>query len=59
MMVCSVYACLLIVCYIYLSALDSNDTESTEEGEDFEYQEEKDQGQATQGKPSTCCISES
>jgi hypothetical protein len=42
----------------YLPALDSNDTECTEEGEVFEHQGE-DQGQATQGKPSTCCISES
>jgi hypothetical protein len=25
----------------------------------YEYQEEEDQGQATQGKPSTWCISES
>jgi hypothetical protein len=35
----------------YLSALDSNDTECTEEEEVFEYQGE-DQGQADQGKPS-------
>jgi hypothetical protein len=28
-------------------------------GEVFEYQEEGDQGQANQGEPSTCCISES
>jgi hypothetical protein len=39
-------------------AIDSND-ECAEEGEVFEYQEEGDQGQANQGKPSTCCISES
>jgi hypothetical protein len=32
--------------------LDSNDNECTEEGEVFEYQEEEDQGQAEQGKPS-------
>jgi hypothetical protein len=32
-------------------AIELNE-ECTEEGEDFEYQEEKDQGQATQGKPS-------
>jgi hypothetical protein len=32
--------------------LDSNATECTEEGEVFEYQEEEDQGQANQGKPS-------
>jgi hypothetical protein len=42
----------------YLSALDSNDAECTEEGKVFEYQGE-DQGQADQGKPSTCCVSES
>jgi hypothetical protein len=37
--------------HYYLPALDSNDTECTEEGEVFEYQGE-DQGQADQGKPS-------
>jgi hypothetical protein len=42
---------LLIVCYFFLSALDSNDTESIEEGKVSGYQGE-DQGQATQGKPS-------
>jgi hypothetical protein len=50
---------LAYLCRYYLSALDSNDTESIEEGKVFEYQEEEDQGQATQGKPSTWCISES
>jgi hypothetical protein len=49
---------MLIRCYC-LSALDLNDIESTEEGEVFQYQEEGDQGQANQGKPSICCISES
>jgi hypothetical protein len=39
-------------------AIESND-ECAEEGEVFEYQEEGDQGQATQGKPYICCISES
>jgi hypothetical protein len=48
--VCSVNACMLICCHC-LSALDSNDTKSTEEGKIFEYQEE-DQGQAKKGKPS-------
>jgi hypothetical protein len=52
------YACMLIVCCCLFPAIDSND-ECAEEGEVFEYQEEGDQGQATQGKPSTCCISES
>jgi hypothetical protein len=52
------YACMLIVCVVDFSAIDSND-ECAEEGEVFEYQEEGDQGQANQGKPSTCCISES
>jgi hypothetical protein len=33
-------------------ALDSSDPECTEEREIFEYQEEEDQGQANQGKPS-------
>jgi hypothetical protein len=43
----------MLVCLYryYLPALDSNDTECTEEGGVFEYQEE-DQGQADQGKPS-------
>jgi hypothetical protein len=50
MLVCSVSACMLIWCYC-LSALDLNDTKSTEEGEIFDYQGE-DQGQADQGKPS-------
>jgi hypothetical protein len=39
-------------------AIESND-EYAEEGEIFEYQEEGDKGEANQGKPSTCCISES
>jgi hypothetical protein len=39
-----VYACILIVCY-YFPAIDSNE-ECTEEGEEIEYQEEGDQGQA-------------
>jgi hypothetical protein len=34
-------------------AIESND-DCAEEGEVFEYQEEGDQGQAHQGKPSTC-----
>jgi hypothetical protein len=55
---CLVYAGLLIVCY-FLSAIESNDDECTKEGEVYEYQEEEDQGQANQGKPSTCCIPES
>jgi hypothetical protein len=42
---------MLIGCY-YLSAVDSNNNECTKEGEVFEYQEEEDQGQANQGKPS-------
>jgi hypothetical protein len=48
---CLVYDCLLIACY-FLPAIESNDAECTEEGEVFEYQEEEDQGQANQGKPS-------
>jgi hypothetical protein len=52
--------CLLAYCLLFfLPAIGSNDTECTEEGEVYEYQEEEDQGQANQGKPSTCCISES
>jgi hypothetical protein len=38
-------------------AIESND-DCAEEGEVFEYQEEGDQGQDHQGKPSICCISE-
>jgi hypothetical protein len=43
------HVCLL--CALIFRVIESNE-ECTEEGEDFEYQEEKDQGQATQGKPS-------
>jgi hypothetical protein len=42
--------CLFLV--IFLPAIETNDTECTQEGEVFEYQEEEDQGQANQGKPS-------
>jgi hypothetical protein len=48
----SLYACVLIVCY-YFPVIESSDNECAEEGEVYEYQEEEDQGQATQGKPST------
>jgi hypothetical protein len=41
---------LAYLCRYYLSVLDSNDTESIEEGEVFGYQGE-DQGQAEKGKP--------
>jgi hypothetical protein len=51
------HVCSLCV-VVTFPAIDSND-ECAEEGEVFEYQEEGDQGQANQGKPSTCCISES
>jgi hypothetical protein len=46
------YACLLIVRY-FLPMIELSDIECTEQGEVFEYQEEEDQGQANQGKPST------
>jgi hypothetical protein len=50
---------MLIVCVVvFFSAIESND-DCAEEGKVFEYQEEGDQGQANQGKPYTCCISES
>jgi hypothetical protein len=49
---------LLCVSSFLFLAIESND-DCAEEGEVFEYQEEGDQGQANQGKPSTCCISES
>jgi hypothetical protein len=45
-------ACLYIyLCVIIFSAIESNE-ECTEEGEVYEYQDEEDQGQATQDKPS-------
>jgi hypothetical protein len=43
------HVCLL--CAFIFLALESNE-ECTEEGKIFEYQEEEDQGQANQGKPS-------
>jgi hypothetical protein len=45
----------MLVCLLFailLPAIESNDTECTEEGEVYEYQEEEDQGKANQGKPS-------
>jgi hypothetical protein len=51
------HECLLGVCFISFPAIESNN-DCQEEGEVFEYQEEGDQGQAHQGKPSICCISE-
>jgi hypothetical protein len=44
--------CLFAYGLLLLPAIESNDTECTEEGEVYEYQEEEDQGQANQGKPS-------
>jgi hypothetical protein len=53
------HVCMNAYCLLLLFlAIESND-ECAEEGEIFEYQEEGDQGQANQGKLSTCCISES
>jgi hypothetical protein len=40
-----------LLCAINFLAIESND-ECAEEGEVYEYQEEEDQGQANQGKPS-------
>jgi hypothetical protein len=48
---CIVYLCLNAYFFKLLSALDSNDTRYSEEGEIFEHQEE-DHGQAKKGKPS-------
>jgi hypothetical protein len=42
--------CLVYACLLFLPAIESNNTECTEEGEVYEYQEEEDQGQANQGK---------
>jgi hypothetical protein len=47
------HECLLGVCFVSFPAIESNN-DCQEEGEVFEYQEEGDQGQAHQGKPSTC-----
>jgi hypothetical protein len=47
-----------LLCVVVFSAIETNE-DCAEEGEVFVYQEEGDQGQANQGKPSTCCISES
>jgi hypothetical protein len=44
------HACLLLL--FLLPAIESNDTECNKQGKVFEYQEEQDQGQADQGKPS-------
>jgi hypothetical protein len=45
--------CFLAYCLLFLlPVIESNDTKCTEEGEVYEYQEEEDQGQANQGKPS-------
>jgi hypothetical protein len=49
---------LCVIVVVFFFAIESND-DCAEEGEVFEYQEEGDQGQPNQGKPSTCCISES
>jgi hypothetical protein len=55
----SMYAWMLIVCVVVsFPAIESND-DCAEEGEVFEYQEEGNQGQDNQGKPSICCVSES
>jgi hypothetical protein len=45
--------CMLVAyCLLFLLAIESNDTECTEEGGVYEYQEEEDQVQANQDKPS-------
>jgi hypothetical protein len=46
-----VYTCIFICALLFFPAIESNE-ECTEEGEVFEFQEEEDQGQANQGKPS-------
>jgi hypothetical protein len=56
-----IHVCMNAYCVwavVSFPAIESND-DCAEEGEVFEYQGEGDQGQANQGKPSTCCISES
>jgi hypothetical protein len=57
---CDLFAAMVCVILVYLHAyillllpaIESNENECTEEGGIFEYQEEEDQGQANQGKPS-------
>jgi hypothetical protein len=56
---CGDYVCMYAYCMLLLFPAIESGNECAEEGEVFEYQEEGDQGQATQGKPSTCCIYES
>jgi hypothetical protein len=46
-----VYACIFICALLFFPAIESNE-ECTEEGEVYEYQDEENQGQASQGKPS-------
>jgi hypothetical protein len=48
---CDLFMHVYSLCAIIFLAIESNE-ECTEEGEVFEYQEEEDQGQANQGKPS-------
>jgi hypothetical protein len=55
---CDLWRLVRLLCAFIFPAIEPNE-ECTEEGEDFEYQEEEAQGQADQGKPSTWCISES
>jgi hypothetical protein len=52
------HECLLYVCFVSFSG-DRIERRLCRGGEVFEYQEEGDQGQANQVKPSICCISES
>jgi hypothetical protein len=47
----TLYAWVFTLCYQF-PTIESNE-ECAEEGEVYEYQEEGDQGQANQGKPST------
>jgi hypothetical protein len=46
-----VYACIFICALLFFPTIESNE-QCTEEGEVYEYQDEEDQGQASQGKPS-------
>jgi hypothetical protein len=45
-----------IHCVLLLFPTIESNEECTEEGEVFEYQEEEDQGQANQGKPSKLVV---
>jgi hypothetical protein len=48
------HVCMNAYCVLLLFPAIESNNDCAEEGKIFEYQEEGDQGQAIQGKPSTC-----